>query len=559
MRALCFLLTYAWAGLLVEIGEYGEFLLVNPDYPGSGSFELISGDYFVIMNDKTYSGADGTLIIDQYPIKSSGSDQHGAFVAYAFNALPKGLKQVKIVFTIRVYETFAVFRQSFPNAIKWNNTDHSILATSFPSVKIPPVNDYMFYVNPCSVMAGHGARQGEWNYDGMGDYCGGEKGGIMFIHDKANPIYKGRLFAISAFRHFTALYTDINNGNLDFGLPRSAAIQTEANYSIETIISYSNDGFYNGVQKWGGELLLEHGKSLTRRASDLTVNYLGYWTDRGAFYYYNTEPNKTYAETMLDIYHEVKAPYQSWNYDSWFYPKCEWVVPPSFELEHQAVKAPVKNWTAMADIFPGDSMRTIYQKTKLPVIAHNRWWCNETDYAKRSGGSYNFIYNDANGTSLPIDQQFWDDLFKNATEWGLTVYLQDWIQYQVAFMPQMKADLTLERNWLIQMGNGAEKNNINILYCAAMPRQMLQSVEIANVVSIRASGDYQPSNDNWKNGLSDIWTYALGLSPFKDTFWSTKNEPGNPQYQNMTENDPSLEAAFATLSTGTVALGDESK
>ena len=88
---------------------------------------------------------------------------------------------------------------------------------------------------------------------------------------------------------------------------------------------------------------------------------------------------------------------------------------------------------------------------------------------------------------------------------------------------------------------------------------MLQSVEIDNVVSIRASGDYEPSNKNWHTGLSNIWTYALGLAPFKDTFWTSKVETGNPAYPNMTENYPELEAAVATLSTGIVAISDKSR
>ena len=81
--------------------------------------------------------------------------------------------------------------------------------------------------------------------------------------------------------------------------------------------------------------------------SDHTVNYLGYWTDQGvvwlnikqiktyhsfsigAYYYYNTEPNTTYGETMMDIYDHYsegpqKLPLRHWNYDSWWYYK----VPP---------------------------------------------------------------------------------------------------------------------------------------------------------------------------------------------------------------------------------------
>ena len=63
----------------------------------------------------------------------------------------------------------------------------------------------------------------------------------------------------------------------------------DSGYDMETIISYGDVGFYESIQKWGLELRTKHKKSLKRRESDDTVNYLGYWTDNGAFYYYNTE------------------------------------------------------------------------------------------------------------------------------------------------------------------------------------------------------------------------------------------------------------------------------
>ena len=90
----------------------------------------------------------------------------------------------------------------------------------------------------------------------------------------------------------------------------------------------------------------------------------------------------------------------------------------------------------------------------------NRWWCNDTDYAKRNGGQYDFIINDLNGTALPIDEQFWDDLFKNSTAWGLKVYLQDHIEEQINYMPILGENLTLESTWLNQMGQGAQKNDV---------------------------------------------------------------------------------------------------
>ena len=158
-------------------------------------------------------------------------------------------------------------------------------------------------------------------------------------------------------------------------------------------------------------------------------------------------------------------------------------------------------------------------ETNLPVIAHNRWWCNETDYAERNGGKYKFLIDDIAGTAVPVDDSFFEDLFKNSTAWGLKVYLQDWLDVETKHLSIFEQDLEIERNWLMQMGHGARRNDINILYCMSYSRHMMQSVEIENVVSIRASDDYHPGKSlswpQWDIGLTSIWTYALGLAPFK--------------------------------------------
>mgnify|MGYP000617317143 CR=1 FL=1 len=121
-------------------------------------------------------------------------------------------------------------------------------------------------------------------------------------------------------------------------------------------------------------------------------------------------------------------------------------------------------------------MDKVYQDTSLPVIAHNRWWCNETDYAKRQGGQYDFLYDDSAGTAVPQDNRFWEDLFKNSSTWGLKVYLQDWLDVETNHISLFEKDLEIERNWLMQMGRGAALNNINILYCMSFARHMLQRI-----------------------------------------------------------------------------------
>ena len=289
---------------------------------------------------------------------------------------------------------------------------------------------------------------------------------------------------------------------------------------------------------------------------------MSYWTDNGAFYYYNTEKDKNYDETMRDVFEYSEGssiPFHSWNFDSWWYYKCK--------TEHGS---PVKKWTAMDEVFPdgNNGMRDIYRDTGLPVIAHNRWWCNETDYSTRQGGKYTFVHDDEKGAAIPTDPQFWPDLFRNSSSWGLKVYLQDWMNHQTDNMPILSQDLSLERNWLLDMGHAAAIHDINILYCMSYSRHMLASVEIPNVVSIRASKDYNPGSwqtngttdhMQWDIAMTSIWTFALGLAPFKDNFWTSKHENGNP-YPNgkdIQETRIYLESAMATLSTGSVGISDQ--
>ena len=124
--------------------------------------------------------------------------------------------------------------------------------------------------------------------------------------------------------------------------------------------------------------------------------------------HYGPIKDKTYEETMLDVYHEIRhgeeeVPFRSWNYDSWFYYYCVHGV---------------QNWTARPDVFP-KGMESVYQETSLPVIAHNKYWCNSTNYAKQNGGQYDFILDNNTGGAVPQDLTFWEDLFKNASAWGL--------------------------------------------------------------------------------------------------------------------------------------------
>ena len=53
----------------------------------------------------------------------------------------------------------------------------------------------------------------------------------------------------------------------------------------------------------------------------------------------------------------------------------------------------------------------------------------------------------------------------------------------------------------------------------------MQSLEIDSVTQIRVTNDYETNwmygEEQWRLGISSIFSAALGLAPFKDVYWTT--------------------------------------
>jgi hypothetical protein len=133
------------------------------------------------------------------------------------------------------------------------------------------------------------------------------------------------------------------------------------------------------------------------RLNDLSINNLGYYTDNGAYYYYHTEHEVNYEQTMLDVLHNVPLPIHYLQIDSWWYFK--------------GIRDGVSEWVARPDIFP-DGLPALDRKLEnIPIIAHNRYWPYDTVYKS----NYSFVLDEKNGKALPVgNDSFWIDLFTQA-------------------------------------------------------------------------------------------------------------------------------------------------
>lgn len=359
---------------------------------------------------------------------------------------------------------------------------------------------------------------------------------VVFSQDLKTSI------VLSAFSNFMAHSQTFDGSTLGYGIMGGVTSVPEG-YSISTILSVGT-GINSAMDSWGDVLLKEYKKDRYAYKRDLAMQYLGYSTDNGAFYYYTTEPGKNYEDTLVDVQsyaEKAGLPYKYILLDSWWYLKGH--------------ASGVKDWAPRADIFP-DGMAGFYNKTKRwPQQLHNRVWATDNVYAKQNGGKYEQI---CDKVCVPHDPNFWTDLFANKTSTGMFMYEQDWLHNEFDGSIAMGTEsATLGRTWLMQMNEGAVNTNVTIQMCMAYVRHLLQSVEMSEVTNARASRDYHPGNDNWDTATSAIINHAIGIAPSKDNYWSVEKQSGSKWGPTTAEPHSRLEAAAISLTNGPVAPSDK--
>jgi hypothetical protein len=117
------------------------------------------------------------------------------------------------------------------------------------------------------------------------------------------------------------------------------------------------------------------------------------------------------------------------------------------------------------------------------------------------------------------------------------------------------------------LGVAAAAHGVDIMWCMSFPSVLMHSVQYSAMTHGRGSDDSHPHNtsdgfpcDNWRGfGGESTLLWALGLWPFKDTFYSNATaRPENPRAEDggtTGEPMPFTHALVAALSGGGVAPG----
>ncbi|MHA1791530.1 MAG: hypothetical protein ACTSVI_02730 [Promethearchaeota archaeon] len=379
---------------------------------------------------------------------------------------------------------------------------------------------------------------------------------VLYYDDELNA------FILSSLDNFfvTGIKFNQRDNAISVGLAGSVNKVPE-NFSLQSIL-YIGNGINASLDKWGKLFREWHGFKKKNPYDTPITALLGYNTDNGAYYYYNTEKGMNYEDTMIALRkHHVKEniPIGYYELDSWWYPKSYENLPALLKI---FLYGSALHWgePPKKSVFPSGLKALWKNLDELPLMCHSRWFSPKSHYVEE----YDFYIQKPSLKSFnmplfaaPLEKNFWDDLFANAKEWGLKCYLQDWLSYQYDEIDLMKSSVEFADEWTSNMAEAASEKGMSIQYCMAPACFMMQSVKLPNVYQARASDDhngiqprrwYQPHFTQ-----TSMLCKAVGLWPHKDTFFSSNKKV----YWHYWEKRPEMECLTAVLSGGPVAPSDK--
>jgi hypothetical protein len=509
---------------------------------------LISGTTGVLINGTWYTNGNG--LTPQTPVAFSGRNSLGDFTATRILWTVGGTDVLETIYLTYLNAPIVIFEQVIVSNIVTGSKGVSAsqsLTTVFPSFQLPSSSNLGFTQYSGAFSGNRGASLPIFGaFNSNAKFSNGiDAGPVILFNSTAN----GALVMTPSSSFMSG--SMIKNGSeFQFGVFGSA-VNIPSPFTFQTMFCFAESVNF-AMMTCGQALLDKFSKSRDGLRADYTNTHLTYNTDHGAYYYYNPESGKDYLQTLLDVYDysvQQNIPYKALLLDSWWY--------------YKGTGDGVKNWTAMPSIFAGGNagIREIVATTGWKIVAHNRYWSNNTDYANGYSFYVDAVNSPAGGQmAVPLETRFWLDLLRNSTkEWGLTTYLQDWLFNLLYGVDLLLTDVNAGRTWLLQMNAGAAASGLYIQYCMSFPRHILQSVEASQVTQSRASDDHVPGmnyyNDQWRIGFSSLFTWSVAIAPSKDNFWSTSSQPGS-SCGNSVELSPSLHAAISVFSAGPVSPGD---
>jgi hypothetical protein len=312
-----------------------------------------------------------------------------------------------------------------------------------------------------------------------------------------------------------------------------------AGFSQQTILAFGN-GINRAWDLWGQSLRELEGVTHAHEDTDTITKYFGYWTDNGAYYYYNYDMKVGYQGTMESLiahYRQEQIPMHYLQLDSWWYYKT-FTKPEGGTGEIKSAKLPPGEWNrygglleykAHPAVFP-DGLEAFHKTIGLPLVTHNRWIDPASPYHQK----YNI-----SGVAA-VDPKWWDDVMGSIHQAGVETYEQDWLDAIYRNSPAFRSNPDTGESFLDNMARSCKELGMSMQYCMPYPCYFLQGSLYDNLSTIRPSGD-RFSRDKWHDFLyTSRLAHSMGIRPWTDVFMSR-------EIDNL---------ILCTLSAGPVGIGD---
>lgn len=312
-----------------------------------------------------------------------------------------------------------------------------------------------------------------------------------------------------------------------------------AGFTQQTLMVFGA-GINRTWDQWGKAMRGLDGAKRPANDADTILKYFGYWTDNGAAYYYNYDPDKGCAGTLqalVEHYRQTQIPIRYLQLDSWWYYKS-FTGPDGKEGKTKAPKLPPGEWNrygglleykAHPFLFP-DGLAAFQKSIGLPLVTHNRWVDLNSPYRQRYKIS---------GVGA-VDPGYWNEIAGYMQANGIITYEQDWLDRIYKYSPAFSSNLDTAETFMDDMAAGCQAKGITMQYCMPFAAHIMQGGHYENLTSTRVSDDrFGPSRWNAFLYTSRLAT-SMGIWPWTDVFKSSETN----------------NLLLATLSAGPVGIGD---
>jgi hypothetical protein len=305
----------------------------------------------------------------------------------------------------------------------------------------------------------------------------------------------------------------------------------------QRFIVVEGQGINHTIQCWGELLRRDRKTEPPDRYADTGLSYVGYWTDNGAAYYYQTAEGMNEEDTLLAVKAEadtIGINYGYFQLDSWWYKKAS---------EQALLSGGLLRWEPYEDMFP-QGLAAFRDKLGLPLVAHNRWFDRENGYLN----DYEFVTDDAEAAmALPIGPGVYQHFMQSCIDWGIETYEQDWLVNQYWGSRWLRNEPGHLETWLANIHDSAADRGLTTQLCMTGAAHLMDAIDHPNVTTVRTSIDYQANfckEGFWPQFHTvNMIARAIGVWPFKDNFHSS-------------ETFGQAEALISSLSAGMVGIGD---